>query len=125
MRTILGVLLIFLLGCQPTANRQSEPTWITNPEDGAVGSAVTHVRGRYHQEELAIARARERLAARYGVEISSVQTIREKVVNERAYVTSDKETWQSVTGKTVKARVRETWYDAARDVIWVWLYPVE
>jgi hypothetical protein len=116
------VLSLMLLACSSVP---AMPDWINNPGDGEVGSSVTHVKGKYFQEELAIARARERLAARYGVAVSSVQTIRETVVNDTAYVTSDKQINQAVKTQTVKARLRDKWYDAAHDVIYVWMYPVE
>ncbi len=117
-------LTIFLTACQAT-NSKPRPAWINEPGEGAVGSATTHVRGRHFQEELAIARARERLAARLGVEVNSVQTIKEKVVNEKAYVTSTKQTFQEVNKKTVKAHVREIWHDKGRDELWAWVYPVQ
>lgn len=119
------ILLIMLTACSSGDTLPEEPDWINNPGDGAVGSAVTHIKGRYFQEGLAIARARERLAARYGVEVSSVQTIKEQVKNDHAYVTSTRQIDQSVKNTTVKAQVRETWYDRAHDVIWVWLYPID
>ena len=59
-----------------------------------------------------------------GVEISSIQTIHEKVVNDRAYVTSDKQVLQEVNNQTVKAHVRAMWHDKSKDEIWVWVYPV-
>ena len=126
MRQILSHILImltvvFITGCQDS---KPVPEWVHDPGDGAVGSAVTHIRGRHHQEELAIARARERLAARYGVDVSSVQTIHEKVVNDKAYVTSNKEIFQQVNKATVKAHVREIWYDKSKDEIWAWVYPM-
>ena len=75
-----GLMLAMLLtACNSSETLPDEPDWINNPGDGAVGSAVTHIKGRFYQEDLAISRARERLAARYGVEISSVQTIKEQV----------------------------------------------
>ena len=89
-----------------------------------MGSCSTHAKGRYYQEELAISRARERLAARYGVQISSVQTISERVNNDRAYVTSDKQVLQQIKNQTVKAQVRAIWRDEVRDEVWVWVYPV-
>ena len=125
MYRVLPLVLLFLItACQSGAIKPEQPDWIHNPGQGAVGSSVTHVKGRHYQEELAIARARERLAARYGVEISSVQTISEKVINDHAYVTSDKQIEQAVKSQTVKAQVRETWYDTAHDEIWVCVYPV-
>ena len=114
---------ILLMGCNQEKTQQ-KPEWVTDPGDGAVGSCKTHVKGRHYQEELAIGRARERLAARYGVEVSSIQTIKEKIVNEKAYVRSDKEILQTVNKTTVKAHVRETWLDREYDEIWVWVYPV-
>jgi hypothetical protein len=117
--------LCVLAACQSDAPAKPEqPAWITDPQDGAVGSAVTHVRGRHAQEELAITRARERLAARFGVELSSVQTILERVVNEKAYVTSNKQIEQAISKREIKAHVRATWYDERRDVVWAWVYPV-
>lgn len=121
----LFVVLAALLAsaCQTSQNR-SRPEWIDQPGGGTVGSAGMHVRGRHYQEELAIARARSRLAARYGVEVSSVHTLRETVVNERAYVSSTKDTLQQVSRTQVKAQVREIWHDRLRDEIWVWIYPI-
>ena len=124
-RLITFALPLLLAACATTPKAPPPPDWISNPGDGAVGSAITHVRGRYHQEELAITRARERLAARYGVEISSVLTIKERVRNDRAYVASDKEIHQRIDKTVVKAQVRATWRDPQRDEIWVWVYPVK
>ncbi len=118
------IALILIAACQSEAVKPAKPDWISSPGQGAVGSSVTHIKGRYYQEELAISRARERLAARYGVEISSVQTIRETVANERTYVTSVKQIEQAVKSSTVRAQVREIWYDTTHDEIWVWVYPV-
>lgn len=113
---------IALLACG--ARHPSRPNWIDNPGNGAVGSCTTHVKGRYYQEELAVARARERLAARLGVEVNSIQTIRETIVNDHAYVRSDKNTLQQVKNATVKARVKARWRDPERDEIYVWMVPV-
>lgn len=126
LRSLLASLLILsLTACQQNRPDVERPGWINDPQDGAVGSAVTHVRGRHAQEELAITRARERLASRYGVEVSSVQAVTERVINDRAYVTSNKLIDQSIKKTEIKAHVRETWYDAAQDVVWVWVYPVD
>jgi hypothetical protein len=59
------------------------------------------------------------------VTVSSVSTIKEKVRNENLYVSADREIEQIVSNKEVKAHVREVWYDRDKDVIWVWLYPVD
>lgn len=121
---LMALLIVFMTSCASTPDNKKMPKWINKPKDGAVGSSTTHVRGRHYQEELAIGRARERLAARYGVEVSSIQTIKERVVNDSSYVKSDKEITQRINKTTVKAHVRATWYDKKNDEIWVWVYPV-
>ena len=126
MYKILPIILTLLLtACGPEPVKPLvKPDWINNPEQGAVGSSTTHVKGRHYQEDLAISRARERLAARYGVEISSVQQITERVVNDKSYVTSNKQIDQAIKNKEVKAHVRATWHDTHHDELWVWVYPV-
>ena len=118
------VLALFATACAPDNVKPVPPAWIDNPEMGAVGTSTTHVKGRHYQEDLAISRAREKLAAHLGVKISMDQTITQKVANDKAYVTSHKETGQSINNKEVKARVRATWHDRSQDQIWVWVYPV-
>ena len=118
------ILLLPLLACGPKTVKTDKPAWINNPEQGAVGFSTTHVRGRHYQEELAILRAREKLAARYGVSISSIQTIKERVINNKAYVSSDKQIIQSIKNQQVKAQIRATWHDTSRDELWVWVYPL-
>ena len=125
MYKILALLTTFLItACGPNEVRVAEPEWISDPQMGAVGTSTTHVKGRHYQEDLAISRAREKLAARLGVRISMDQTITEKVANDKAYVTSDKSIEQSIQNKEVKARVRATWYDKRQDQVWVWVYPI-
>lgn len=126
MYKILPVLFAFLItACgSESVKPLAKPDWINNPEQGAVGSSTTHVKGRHYQEDLAISRARERLAARYGVKISSVQKITERVVNDKSYVTSNKQIDQAIKNKEVKAHVRATWHDTQQDELWVWVYPV-
>lgn len=124
----LAVLLVIatLTACQATPSTASadQPAWIDNPGDGAVGSATTHIKGRHYQEELAITRARERLAARYGVTISSVSSINEKVRNDNIYVRADHDIHQVITATEVRAQVRAVWHDQHSDTLWVWLQPI-
>ena len=118
------ILVLITSACGSETVKPDAPAWINNPEQGAVGSSTTHVRGRHYQEDLAISRAREKLAAQLGVEISSVQTINERVVNDKSYVTSNKQINQAIKNQEVKAHVRETWHDTYRDELWVWIYPI-
>ena len=101
------------------------PRWIDSPESGVVGIAPYNVRGRFAQEDLAIARARTRLAARLGVEVSSIQYIKEVVANEQSSVSAKRETTQKIAKKTVKAFTKDIWHDEVRDIIYVWVLPVE
>ena len=118
------VLALLATACGPNNVKPVPPAWIDNPEMGAVGTSTTHVQGRHYQEDLAISRAREKLAAHLGVKITMDQTITQNVTNDKAYVTSHKETAQSINNKEVKARVRATWHDTSQDQVWVWVYPV-
>ena len=122
---ILAFVSFLLAACGGFGSKSDRPDWIDNPGEGAVGSSTMHVKGRYYQEELAIARARERLAAQYGVEVSSIQTIQERVRGESAYVASDREVLQQVKKQTVRAQVRAIWHDGVRDELWVWVYPLK
>ena len=128
MRIMKMILLMGVLGISFSAyaaNKDDRPQWIDSPGLGVSASSTTHVKGRHYQEELAIARGRERLAARLGVDVESVHAIHEQVVNDQAYVTSDKEMNLVVKKKTVKARVREKWLDRSNDTLWVWVYPIK
>ena len=67
-------------------------------------------------------RARERLAARQGVEVSSISYLNTRVKNDRSSVSMDKETLEKVKRVTVKTQVKETWYDVQRDEYYVWMF---
>jgi len=122
------LLKITIITCSAFGNygfAQDRPEWIDNPGSGAVGSASLHVRGRHAQEELAIARARTRLAARLGVEVNSMQLIDEAVTNDQSSVSSQRKTTQEITNKTVKAFTKALWHDKDRDIIYAWVISVE
>ena len=120
-----GMLFSLLFGLILTSCSliNSRPAWIDDPGNGAVGFSSTHIKGYHFQKQLAVARAREQLAARHGVEVSSIQTINERVANESVSVTSDKVSQHRIKSNKVNAYVKETWHDKKRDEIWVWLYP--
>lgn len=128
MKEVIAFVLVSLLAITSTAiaaQKVKKPHWIDNPGMGVSASSTTHVKGRHYQEQLAVARARERLAARYGVEVESVHAIHEQVINDKAYVTSDKQMKLVLKKKTVKARVRAKWHDHLNDTFWVWVYPTD
>lgn len=104
-------------GCASSTSRI--PGWLNDPGDGVVASCGFNIKGRYAQEECARTRAREQLAARQGVEVSSVALLTEQVKNDSAKVVLTKETQESVAKTLVKARVVDSWYDAQRDEYYV------
>lgn len=101
------------------------PGWIENPGSGVSASAAFHVRGKQAQEELAIARAREEFAKRYGVTISSDHDIAQTTVNDRTSSVSEKSIREEVRDREVKAQVKEKWVDPGSGALWVWLVPAE
>lgn len=105
-------------------NQNKIPDWVENPTIGAVGSSPMHVMGRHAQEELAISRARTRLAATLGVNITSKQTIRERVKNDGLSIQSQKDTSQTLTHKNFKTSVKAIWHDQTRDIIYAWVVPL-
>lgn len=125
---VLKQVAVFLFTCllfSQAGLAQDRPEWIDNPGNGAVGSAPTHILGKHAQEELAISRARIRLAARLGVVVDSIQQIEESVANDQSSVTSERKTTQKISAATVKAHTQALWHDLERDVIYVWVIPVE
>jgi hypothetical protein len=122
--------LIGLAGCVTTALKpepqvQGKPAWVHSPGDGVSASAAFHVRGNQAQEDLAIARAREEFAKRFGVTVSSDHAITQRVANERLSTVSEKEIREAVRDKEVRAVVREKWKDPDSGVLWVWLVPAK
>ncbi len=128
IRFMLGILIVLLLAaCATQAEvrevRSERPTWIDNPGDGVSASAGMHVRGRVAQEELAIQRAREEFAKRFGVSIRSVQTVSTTVVQGRSSTVGAQVTHEDTQQLNVKAMVKAKWRDPDTDVLWVWLVP--
>ena len=123
LKLILMIMAIFLSACAQQPVNNGAPSWLYNPGMGVVASCGFHIGGHYQQQECAIQRGRERLAAQQGVEVSSVAVIKERVVNGYESVVMDKETTSNVTNKTVKARVKDSYYDAQRDEYYVWVVP--
>lgn len=115
--------LSLLAGCVHQPAKNAVPEWLYNPEIGVVASCGFHIGGRYQQEECAIQRGRERLAAEKGVEINSVSVMKEQVVNDHSSVVMNKQTVSAVKNKTIKARVRAFYYDVPRDEYYVWIVP--
>jgi hypothetical protein len=127
MKKLLTMLLVAgclaMSGCATPPPVASRPSWIDNPGNGVSASAGVHVKGRVAQEELAIARAREEYAKRYGVKVQSVQTYATSVANDRSSTVGQKLTQEETIQEDVKARVKEKWRDPDSDVLWVWVVP--
>lgn len=119
-------LLLGLAACsamqQGDAAGQGRPDWIDNPGDGASASANFHVSGRQAQEDLAASRAREELAKRLGVTVSSDHLIRQTVNGDVSSSVSDKTITEALRGKEVRAQVKAKWTDPS-GTLWVWVVP--
>ena len=120
---ILSSIGLLLFGCAQQPVKNGLPDWFYNPQNGVVASCGFHIGGHHQQQECAIQRGRERLAAEQGVEVRSVAVLKERVVNGQELVAMGKETQSSVTNKTVKARVKDFYYDVQRDEYYVWVVP--
>lgn len=121
-------LIALLIGCQnqPVAHQTVSPqmpAWIDNPGEGVVGSSVTHVKGRHFQEQLAISRARQQLAARQGVEVEYVQMSTETVTNETASSKVTRVGSEEVSTKSVKAKVVDKWMNPITREVFVLIVP--
>jgi hypothetical protein len=99
----------------------ARPAWIDNPGNGASASAGMHVRGKAAQEELAVMRAREEYAKRYGVAIESEQGFSTTVENGRASTVAAHVSHEETHQSDVKAVVKAKWRDPETDVLWVWV----
>jgi len=119
-----AALLMLMSACASSSHVSSlRPEWIDNPGNGVSASAGMHVRGRAAQEELAILRAREEYAKRYGVSIQSTQSISTSVANDRSSTVGSQIANEETSQTGIKAKVKAKWLDPDTDVLWVWLVP--
>jgi len=131
MTTVRAALLVLLscttvAACNTTGNIDgpaSRPAWIDNPGNGVSASAGIHIRGRIAQEELAIHRAREEYAKRFGVKIDSFQTMSTTVAGGRSNTVGTQVSREELKQVEVKAEVKAKWRDPKTDVLWIWLVP--
>lgn len=113
--------ILLLAGCAQKSINNDVPTWLYGSEIGVVASCGFNIRGHYQQQECAVQRARERLAAQQGVTVSSVSVLSERVVNDSSAVNMSKDIVTEVKNQTVKARIKEHYYDVQRDEYYVWM----
>jgi len=125
-RPVLLALLycLFLAACNSVNGVNYErPAWIDNPGNGVSASAGMHIRGKVAQEELAIFRAREEYAKRFGVTIEAAQTIATSVASGRPSTVGTQVAHEELKQSDVKAEVKAKWRDPDSDVLWIWLVP--
>ena len=125
-RVVMLMLSALLLSACATSIKEvvnERPAWIDNPGNGVSASAGMHVRGRAAQEGLAILRAREEFAKRFGVNIRSAQTLSTTVAQGRASTVGSQLAQEDMQQADIKAVVKAKWRDPDSDVLWVWLVP--
>ena len=123
--TLLSACSSFWPNHQGGDEAKNRPAWINDPGEGVSASAGFHVRGGQAQEELAITRARDEFAKRYGVVVSSEHLTSQLVVGERVSSVSAKDIHEEVNQKEVKATVRAKWKEPDTGVLWIWLVPAK
>ena len=125
MRTFFILLTLLLAACAAPVKQtgNERPAWIDNPGNGVSASSGIHIRGRVAQEELAIARAREEFAKRFGVSISSAQLLATTVANGRSNTVGAQVSREESRQVDIKAMVKAKWTDPANETLWVWLVP--
>jgi hypothetical protein len=128
IRSFLHALMccFFLAACTTASSVNDNidrPAWIDNPGNGVSASAGIHVRGKVAQEELAISRAREEYAKRFGVKIEASQTMATTVGGGRSSTVGGQISHEELKQVEVKAEVKAKWRDPNSDVLWVWLVP--
>lgn len=124
---LLGLTCCFLVAACTTVSgvngNSPRPLWIDNPGKGVSASAGTHIRGKVAQEELAILRARDEYAKRFGVKIESSQTMTTTVGGGRSSTVGGQVSHEELKQVEVKAEVKAKWRDPNTDVLWIWLVP--
>jgi len=120
MPFLLFFVVVFSFACSSV---NAPPEWISEPGLGVVGQARMNIKGRAQQIAVATARARDELAARQGVIISSKQVLSEKIRNNRSSTSLDRHSEQDVVNKEVKASVIDVWCHPKSAECWVWLMP--
>jgi len=128
LRHVVPALLccFFLAACNTVSSvndNSARPAWIDNPGNGVSASAGIHVRGKTAQEELAILRAREEFAKRFGVKIEAAQTTTTTVAGGRSSTVGSQVSHEELRQVDVRAEVKAKWRDPNSDVLWVWLVP--
>lgn len=121
-----AILASFVLsGCLVSSSpkESGRPAWIDNPGNGVSASAGFHVRGKVAQEEMAILRARQEYAKRFGVTIQAEQSTSTSVANGRANTVGSGVVHEGTNQTDVRGMVKEKWRDVDNDVLWVWLVP--
>lgn len=111
----------FLASCSSV--NVGRPGWIDNPEGGVSAAAGMHIRGKVAQEELAVFRAREEYAKRFGVKIAAAQTMATSVSNSQTSTVSTQIALEELNQNNVKAEVKAKWRDPSSDELWIWLVP--
>jgi len=120
--------LLLFSGCsvsKPTLAKGEKPSWILHPNEsgriGAVGQCGRHYDGASMQRKVAIARAIDELAMQGEVIVHSEIYVATDVHGAHASHTSKSKTYIAANGVSVKAYIKEIYFDEKKETLYVWL----
>jgi len=110
---------------QQSPKQNGKPDWFWRPnvegKIGGVGVAGPHINGIGAQRELAISRAIEDISRQMGVTVSSVSRTGTAGSKDGALTQMETYSIQTVTGQTVRAKIREFWQEPETQKLYVWM----
>jgi len=80
-----------------------------------------HVKGKSAQRKLAISRALDEIASQMGVEVKSILSSHVQANGAAASSSMESYSFQTTDGKTVKASIKEMWFDKRMNELHVWM----
>lgn len=119
--------LIFIFSCTvaPQIVSSSRPDWIFKPSGngyiGGVGICGTHIKGKTGQRDLAVSRALDEIARQLGVRVDSVMLKNSENTADSAQTSISTYSIHTVDGKTVSAKIVESWIDTNSNELYIYM----
>lgn len=88
---------------------------------GGVGIAGPHINGVSAQRELAVQRAIDDIGRQLGVTVSSISKVASTGSKQGVQTQMTSYSIQTVSGKTVRAKIMEFWEDPETGKLYVWM----